>query len=63
VVRARFSARTTGKSKRLTSHPEGVSRISRTPSGVRILIPFCQGDAKNAYPWLSSLHRSAVRFI
>ena len=43
-------------------HSEGVSRIPRTPAGVRMLIAyFLQAYAKNAYPWLSSWHRSAVR--
>jgi hypothetical protein len=43
-------------------HPEGVARIPRTPSGVRILILFSiQGYAQNAYPWITSWHRSAVR--
>ena len=50
MVRARFSARTTGKSKRLTSHPGGVSRIPRTPSGVRMLITFLPGVRKKRVP-------------
>jgi len=37
-------------------------RIPRTPPGVRILLAYSfQGYAKNAYPWLSSCHRSAVQ--
>src|SRR5437867_6282848 len=42
-------------------HPERVSRIPRTLFRVRFLLAFSyQGYAKNAHPWLISLHRSAV---
>src|SRR5215831_7095327 len=41
-------------------HPEGLSRISRTPSGATLTGHSSQGYAQNAYPWVNSLHRSAV---
>jgi hypothetical protein len=41
--------------------PKEVSRIPRTTCVVRKWSPNSfQGYAKNAYPWLSSWHRSAV---
>ena len=43
-------------------HPERVSRIPRTPSGVRMFIAlFSPGGRKRRLPWLGSWHRSAVR--
>ena len=59
---ARFSARTYRNRNNPENAPEKGARTPRTPSGVRMLISFCfQGYAKNAYPWLESWHRSAVR--
>src|SRR5437867_4308241 len=41
--------------------PERVSRTPSTPAGGRSFVHLqYQGYAKNAYPWLISLHRSAV---
>src|SRR5438552_989982 len=55
--------RTPGIETHKESHPGRVARNPRHPFRVRIpeLSKIFQGYAKNAYPWLISLHRSAVR--
>ena len=50
--------------RRPQSHPEGVSRIPRAPSGVRMLIVISlSGVRKRRVPLAKSPHRSAVQAV